>query len=616
MTARRTARSLLGLLRATGSTATPPASDTAIGLGPSAVEVQPRRLRLGEGWCASLAITGYPRQVGLGWLEPLLTYPGRLDVALHVEPIPPQVAATRLRRRLARLEAGAQADQERGRLPDYAGQAAAEDAHELAARLARGEGRLFRLGLYLTVHARTEAELDDEVARVRALAAALLMDAKPATFRSLQGWISTLPLGIDALGLGRTFDTSALAAAFPFTSPDQHAPLGEHAVLYGVNSGSSSLVMWDRFTQDNHNSVILARSGAGKSYLAKLEILRSLYTGVQVCVIDPEDEYARLADAVGGTHLALGAEGVRLNPFDLPTGAARQSDALTRRALFLHTLTSVLLEEPLDPGTRAALDRGIVAAYHAAGLTMDPRTWSRRPPVLADLAQALEADGDPKASELAARLAPFVTGTWRGLFDGPTTTHPDGHLIVFSLRDLPEELKTVGTLLTLDAIWRRVTDPADRRPRLVVVDEGWLLMRQPEGARFLYRMAKSARKHWAGLTVITQDAADVLGSDLGQAVVANAATQILLRQAPQALDQITEAFALTEGERHLLASARRGQGLLAAGADRVAFDVVSSPAEHALATTDPAFLAELTNPAPGPKTFPGEDAGDPDAEEW
>jgi type IV secretory pathway VirB4 component len=484
-----TARSVLSLLRA-GRPAARPAAGTL--LGPSAVQVLPRRLRVGEGWCASLAVTGYPRQVGLGWLEPLLTYPGHLDVSVHVEPIPPQVAATRLRRQLARLEASSHADEQRGRLPDYGAQAAVEDAHELAARLARGEGRLFRVGLYLTVHARTEVALDDEVARVRAVAAALLMDAKPATFRSLHGWITTLPLGIDALRLGRTFDTAALASAFPFTSPDLHAALGKHAVLYGVNSGSASLVLWDRFTQDNHNSVILARSGAGKSYLAKLEILRSLYTGVEVSVIDPENEYARLADAVGGAHLALGAPGVRLNPFDLPPRPAQDGDALTRRALFLHTLVSVLLEEPLDAGTRSALDRAIVAAYHAAGLTMDPRTWTRRPPVLADLAHALEADGEAKAAELAGRLAPFVTGNWRGLFDGPTTTRPDSHLIVFSLRDLPDELKTAGTLLTLDAIWRRVTDPHEQRPRLVFVDEGWLLLRQHEGARFLFRMAKTS----------------------------------------------------------------------------------------------------------------------------
>jgi type IV secretory pathway VirB4 component len=245
----------------------------------------------------------------------------------------------------------------------------------------------------------------------------------------------------------------------------------------------------------------------------------------------------------------------------------------------------VLLGEKLDPAATAALDRGIVGAYEAVGITADPRSHARPAPLLRDLSTALEVDGDPSARTLASRLAPFVTGTHRGLFDGPTTTRPSGHLVVFSLRDLPDELKAAGTLLTLDAIWRRVSDPANRKRRLVIVDEAWLLMSQPSGAEFLFRMAKSARKHWAGLTVVTQDAADLLGSPLGQAVVANAATQILLRQAPQTIDALAEAFGLSAGERAYLLGAARGQGLLAAGVDRVAFTALSSPAEDDICRT-------------------------------
>ncbi|RJL31893.1 VirB4 family type IV secretion system protein [Bailinhaonella thermotolerans] len=554
----------------------------------SSVEVGARHLGLDGGVCASFAVVGYPREVGCGWLEPLLTYPGRLQVSLHVEPIAPLVAADLLRRQLARLESSSRLDAARGRLEDFEAEAAADDAHQLAHDLARGQGRLFRLGLYLTVHAPTLAALEVETARVRALAASLLLDAKPATFRTLQGWITTLPLGVDELRLTRAVDTAALAAAFPFTSPDLIAPLGEHPVLYGANADSSSLVLWDRFAQDNHNSATLGRSGSGKSYLAKLEALRNLFTGVEVAVIDPEDEYGRLAELVGGAHLRLGAPGVRLNPFDLPRGR----DALTRRALFLHTLLAVLLGEHLDPAAKAVLDRALMAAYRQAGITTDPRTWKRRPPLLSDLAKAL-AEDDGAGRQLAARLAPYVTGTHKGLFDGHTTTRPDSHLIVFSLRDLPDELKPAGTLLTLDAVWRRVSDPRERRPRLVIVDEAWLLMRDQAGARFLFRMAKAARKHWAGLSVITQDAADLLGTDLGQAIVANAATQILLRQAPQAIDTVADAFRLSEGERQFLLSAERGKGLLTAGTARVAFDVIASPAEHRVATSSPAELAGL-----------------------
>ncbi|WP_218002081.1 VirB4 family type IV secretion system protein [Microtetraspora malaysiensis] len=572
---------------------------------PGALRIGARSLGLPHGVTASFAVTGYPREVGAGWLEPLVTYPGRLDVSLHIEPIPKAVAAMRLRRQLARLESTSRADAEHGRLQDFEAEAAADDATDLAASLARGHGRLFRLGLYLTVHAADEDELEVEVERVRTLAASLLLEAQPTTFRALQGWVTTLPLAIDAIRLRRSFDTTALAAAFPFTSPDLAGTASDTAVLYGVNASSSGAVLWDRFAQDNHNSVVLARSGAGKSFFTKLEILRLLYHGVELAVVDPEDEYARLAYAVGGTHLRLGASGVRWNPLDLPASHGPEDDVLARRALFLQTLITTMLGEPLDAQTRAVLDPAILSTYTKAGITRDSRTWHRPAPLLADLVASLQGE------ELASRLAPYVTGSYRGLFDGPTTTHPSGHLIVFSLRDLPEELKAVGTLLALDAIWRRVANPRDRRRRLVVVDEAWLLMREAEGARFLFRMAKAARKHWAGLAVITQDAADLLGSDLGQAIVANAASQILLRQAPQAIDAVGDAFDLSDGERQFLLTAERGEALMVAGpANRVAFQVVASPAEAMLATSDPAQLAALDTAEPPPLRSLDEE-GDP-----
>ncbi|WP_043844205.1 VirB4 family type IV secretion system protein [Amycolatopsis taiwanensis] len=574
---------------------------------PDALSVGARHLEVGNEWVASFAVTGFPREVHPGWLAPLLTYPGRLDVALHVEPIDPATAAARLKKQLAKLESGRRHTAEHGRLYDPQVEAATEDAYDLSARVARGEGKLFRVGLYLTVHAPSEHALADEVAALRSLCASLLLDAKHTTYRSLQGWVSTLPMGLDLIGMRRTFDTSALSAAFPFTSPD--LPSGDptsvaapSGVLYGYNVGSQGLVHWDRFGEGmhNHNSVILGRSGAGKSYLVKLELLRSLYRGIEIAVVDPEDEYARLAAAVGGTYVHLGAQNVRLNPFDLPIHTRADGrrtapeDALVRRSLFLHTVIAVLVGSELEAGQRAALDRGIAATYQAVGITADARTWTRPAPtlrMLRDHFAAADQAGDQAAGELAARLHPFVEGVFKQLFDGPTTTNPEGHLVVFSLRDLPDELKGIGTLLTLDAVWRRVSNPAIRRPRLVVVDEAWLLMKEKSGAEFLFRMAKASRKHWAGLTVATQDTADVLGSDLGKAVVANAATQILLRQASQAIDEITQTFDLSAGERQFLLSADRGQGLLSAGTQRVAFQSIASPTEHYLVTSNPAELA-------------------------
>ncbi|NUT51433.1 MAG: DUF87 domain-containing protein [Saccharothrix sp.] len=589
------------------------ASSAAAAFTPDALSVAARHLEVGGEWVSSFAVVGFPREVHPGWLSPLLTYPGRLDVSVHIEPIDPATAASRLKKQLAKLEAGRRHTAEHGRLFDPQVEAATEDAYDLSSRVARGEGKLFRVGLYLTIHAASEKALTDEVAALRSLCASLLLDAKHTTYRSLQGWVSTLPMGLDLIGMRRTFDTSALAAAFPFTSPDLPAPdptsvAAPSGVLYGYNVGSQGLVHWDRFGDGmhNHNSVILGRSGAGKSYLVKLELLRSLYRGIEIAVVDPEDEYARLAAAVGGTYIHLGARGVRLNPFDLPIHTRADGrrtapkDALVRRSLFLHTVIAVLIGGELEAAERAAMDRAIAATYQSVGITADARTWTRPSPTLRVLRDQLAGAGqasDRAAGELAARLHPFVEGAFKQLFDGPSSVNPEGHLVVFSLRDLPDELKGIGTLLTLDAVWRRVSNPAIRRPRLVVVDEAWLLMKEKSGAEFLFRMAKASRKHWAGLTVATQDTADVLGSDLGKAVVANAATQILLRQASQAIDEITQTFDLSAGERAFLLSADRGQGLLSAGTQRVAFQSIASPTEHYLVTSNPAELAAYADTA-------------------
>jgi type IV secretory pathway VirB4 component len=552
--------------------------------GPPPVRVEATWLEAGRTLHRTLAVTGYPREVSPGWLEPLLDHPGPIDVALYLEPVPAPVAAERLRRQLVRLESSSRLDAARGRLGDPQVEAASTDAQELAGRLARGEGRLFRVGLYITIRAQELEELAAETARAQGLLASLLLDAHPTTFRTLQGWVSTLPLGLDRIRAQRMMDTTAAAASFPFASADLPLPASGGGVLVGRNPATGGLVCWDRWAQPNYNQVILARSGAGKSYLAKLEALRWLYQGVQVLVVDPDGEYQPLADAVGGTILRLGAPGVHLNPLDLGT----EPDALTRRALFCHTLIPVLLGQPLDPAATAVLDRAAVAAYTSRGITSDPRTHARPAPLLADLAHALEQDPDPAGQGLAARLAPYVTGSFRGLFEQPTSTRPDGHLLVVCLRELAEELKGAGTLLALDTIWRTVSDPIRRRRRLVVIDEAWTLMAQPAGAWFLYRLAKSARKHTCGLSVVTQDAPDLLSTELGQVVVANAATQVLLGQAPQALPQLTGAFALTGGECQRLLAAPVGEGLLAGpGGQRAWFKALASPAEHTLLTTHP-----------------------------
>ncbi|MGY1982969.1 TraG/VirB4 family ATPase [Nocardia gipuzkoensis] len=575
---------------------------------PESLTIGTRHLEIGSDWSATLAVTGYPREVTAGWLAPLLTHPGRVEVAVHVEPIDPATAATRLRRQQARLESSRMHDLGRGRLTDPQIDVAVEDAADLSARVARAEARLFRVGVYLTVHAETETGLTEEVAAVRALAASLLVDTCTLSYRAAQAWVTTLPLGLDLIGVQRTFDTTALAAAFPFDSPQLPAADAAQAarpqgVLYGRDA-ASGLLFVDRFGPEahNHNLVVLGRSGAGKSYLVKTEILRALYRGIEQVVIDPEDEYRRLAEAVGGAHIRLGAPGVRLNPFDLevhmrPDGRrSAPADALTRRKLFLHTLIQVLLGNQ-TAAQRAALDAALAATYTDAGITDDPATWTRPAPTLSGLRDQLGRLGTAAGAELAAGLHPYTgEGAYAGLIDGPTTTEPEGGMIVFSLRELPDELKTIGTLLVLDVTWRRVSNPGQRRPRMITVDEAWLLLREPAGAAFLFRAAKSFRKHWAGLTVATQDCADVLSTDLGRAIISNAATQILLRQAPQAIDEVATAFHLSDGEQQFLLSAARGSGLLAVDGDRAVFGSLASATENALITTSPMFDESFDNP--------------------
>ena len=398
-----------------------------------------------------------------------------------------------------------------------------------------------------------------------------------------------MPLGTDRLRLLRTFDTPALAAGFPFASAD---PPLEDGVLYGLTD-SGAPVLVDRFARTNFNSVELAYSGAGKSYAAKLEALRLLYRGVQVFILDPEDEYHPLCEAVGGAYLPLtGPSAVALNPLELPASEAPR--ALDERILFLADLIE-LLAGGLDGGELAVLDRSARAAYQSAGITSDPSTHRRPAPLLGDLVRALQAESET-GKRLAERLSPYATGSHSSLFDRPTSVQPDSHLVCFSLRGLPERMRAPALMLTLDAIWRSLEGPLRRR--VVLVDEAWDLMRETPGttreapgARFLFRLAKKARKRWTGLTTITQDPGDLLDSPLGQAVVNNASQHLLLRQSPQAIDRVGQAFALTAGERSYLLRCPVGHGLLLTGEQRIPIGVKASAAEHELVTSDPAELA-------------------------
>ena len=491
-----------------------PARRLAAAVGPDCVEVTPRWLRLGQGYTATFAATGYPAVLGAPWLETILSWPGRLDVAIHIDPIRADTAAKQLSRQRAKLESSRRIDADKGRLGDPGTDAAAEDAAELADRIARGASKLYDTGVYITVHAATTDALVEACAQVRAAAGSVLLDLQPVTHRHLQGWTTTLPLGTDAIRMRRTLDTQALAAAFPLASPDLPAPLpGDpppaNAVLYGVNLASAGVVMWDRWAQDNHNSVVLARSGSGKSYLVKLEVLRNLYQGVQVAVVDPEDEYVRLAQRVGGTVVQLGAPGVRLNPLDIPAGD-REPGALHRRALFMHTVIAVLAGagNGLPPEEVAVLDSAILDTYHRAGITEDPATLDSPAPLLRDLQATLQQTRRPgrenpgrparpvghrqlqgpvlRAHDIAPGRPPGRLVVAAPVRRGQDHRHPPGAGQHLAQHRPPRPAATAAP------------DPGRRLRRLVVVDEAWMMLRDGAAANWLFKMAKAARKRNAG----------------------------------------------------------------------------------------------------------------------
>lgn len=579
------------------------------------IGVGARLVRTDGGLVAVLAVTGYPDRVYPGWLAGLLAHPGLLDVSVHVGPIDPIVARDRLKRRRGRLASGLNHDHEHGRVLDPTEEAAEDGAADLATVIARSQGRVYTLGLYLAVHAPDAGSLADEVDAVRQLAASLQLDARPVSYRQLDGWRACLPVGLDRLGAHRVMDTDPIAASFPFASDElpgldpvsRSAPEG---VFYGFAPTSAGLIFHDEFTGENFNSVTLGPSGSGKSYLAKATLLRSLYRRVhghhvQAITVDPEDEYTPLTRAVGGVVVRMGGPGVVINPLDLPihhrpdAAPYAHPDTVRRRALFLHTFISVLLGVELDPTTRAVLDDACATTYACAGIHPDrPDTWVRPAPILADLAAALAEHSDPPGPALAAHLRPYVAGAWAGLFNGPTTTPATSgaaRLVSWSLRDLPDELRAPGTLLVLDHIRRQIDDPTDRRPRIVVLDEAWLLMSQPVAAAWLKRLFKGDRKKWAAARFVSQDVDDVLASELGRAILNNSATTILMRQEPQTIDEITRLYGLTAGEQQFLLRAQQGEALLITPTRRVAVKVVASTVEDRLITTDPAQRAALGN---------------------
>jgi conjugal transfer ATP-binding protein TraC len=569
-------------------------------IAPPSLEIESGYLRLGKRYCKTVYVYGYPRQVFTGWLSPIINLDEIIDISLYIYPVESQVVLTNLRRKVGQLEASYTINQEKGKVRDPGLEAAIQDAEELRDKLQVGEERFFRFGLYLTMYADSSDQLTQVSRKIEGIFGQSLVYTKPTTMQMEQGFNSTTPLATDQLQIERNMNTGALSTSFPFTSSELTHNEG---VLYGLNRHNNGLVLFDRFSLENANMVVFAKSGAGKSFSIKLEALRSLMMGTEIIVIDPENEYKTLCEAVGGSYLRLSlASQTRINPFDLPRvfDQDEADNALQANIISLHGLLRLMmggatssgsgqtLFAPLTPAEDADLDVAIINTYARAGITKDPLTHNATPPTMNDLYNTL-ASMTGNGPGLAQRLRQYTTGTFSGIFSEQSNVTMDNPFLVFNIRDLEDELRPVGMYIVLNYIWSKVK--SDRRKRILIVDEAWQLMKYDDSANFMFSLAKRARKYFLGLTTISQDVEDFLSSKMGRAVVANSSLQLLLKQAPSAVDAVAETFRLTSEEKNRLSNFPVGEGLFFAGLNHVIIRILASETESQLISTNPEALA-------------------------
>lgn len=565
-------------------------------IAPPVIEVDFDYLKMGDRFFRTLFVAGYPRFVSANWLEPLISFNHTLDAAMYVYPTKSEEVLENLKRKVGEMEATIQSDMKRGRVVEPSIQVALEDALSLQQELAKGAERFFQFGLYVTIPAKSKEDLDKTTKQVEATLGSLLILTKKAVLQMEEGFRTTLPMGQDRILVTRNMDTTSLATTFPFTTSELTANEG---VLFGMNEHNGSLIIFDRFTLENANTVVFGKSGSGKSYMVKLEVMRSLMFDTEVIIIDPENEYEALTHALGGEYIRFhfGAT-TKLNPFDLAflhkskNTQNEEESELNQKILALHGFFRVVMGK-LTPTEDALLDRALILAYKQKGITPDPATQSKEPPLMEDLYKSLVGMEEPLAKGLADRIEKFVKGSLVGIFDQQTNVEIRNPLTVFSIRDLEEELRPIAMYLILDFIWTKVR--RDMRRRILVVDEAWYMMKYPDSGAFLNSIAKRARKYYLGLTTISQDVEDFLSVDLGKTIIQNSSLQVLLKQSTAAIDKVADVFYLSQGEKHLLLSADIGEGLFFAGPAHAAIRVIASPAEHELVTTNPQELQAQKN---------------------
>jgi type IV secretory pathway VirB4 component len=551
-------------------------------IAPPAIEIDFNNMKIGNMYFRSFFSTGFPRWVGPNWLSPLINFEKPITIGTFYYPTDSVLVLSRLKRKIAEFQAALNLDIEAGKLPDPSLKVALKDAEELQDQIASGNEKFFHYALYVTIRATTIKELEEVSRNVESTLSALGVIVKVASLQQEQGFISTMPFGLDKIYLTRNMDTTSLATTFPFVSSELTM---EDGIMYGINKHNNSLVVFDRFQMPNPNMVIFATSGAGKSYFVKLEAMRSLMMGTNVIIIDPEKEYEKLTKTIGGNYISFSQDGSsKLNPFDLSGMFDKDEDELRFKILFLQGLIRIMVGGTLTPVESAILDRALILTYREKGITPDPATQRRPAPLLEDLYKILNAMAEAEAHMLAQKIERYLKGSAAGIFDQPTNVELNNTFTVFSIRDLSDELRPIAMYMMLDYIWTRVKK--DKRQRLLIIDEAWWMMQYEDAARFVFSVAKRSRKYGLGLSVITQDVGDYLATDYGKAVLNNSSIQLLLKQSPASVDLVQKTFNLSDGERDFVLSAGIGEGLFFAGLNHVAIQVVASENEHNLITTN------------------------------
>ena len=558
-------------------------------IAPASMQVNPDHLRLGEKYVRTIFIVGYPRYINVGWFVPIINMNTTFDVAMFFYPVKSAIILKQLKKKVGALEAQIIADAEKGAARDPLRETALRDIEALRDALTQGTERFFQFALYVTIYTENKEELDRLSDQVEDIFGSRLVYSKKVFFQAEQGFNSTLPLANDELYITFNMNSSPIASSFPFISSELTS---DNGILYGINRHNNSLILFDRFSLQNANSVVFATSGAGKSYAIKLEVMRSLMMGTGVMIIDPEHEYKHMSDAVGGTYINISlASENKINPFDLPrliSGESKAEDIIRSAVITIKGLIRLMLGD-LTNEEDSVVDRALLETYAKKDITPDSDLSKVEVPIMQDFQDILE--GMEGGSDLALRLQKYTQGTFAGLFNSPTNVKMDNQLVCFSVRDLEDELRPIAIYTIVTYIWNVVR--SEMKKRILVIDEAWWLMQHEDSAKFIYALVKRCRKYYLGVTTITQDVNDFLTSPYGQAIVTNSSLQLLLKQSPAAIDLIQKTFILTEGEKYLLLECGLGEGIFFAGTKHAAIKIVASYTEDQLITSDPRQLLEI-----------------------